>query len=375
MAEFNLRMQKYHEGSVLGLRLYMFTFWMSYQNRRFFESYLPAFRKLKDKKKFHIIAFELLKLTLIWKCLPYHYFRYGLYQKKFSFKKILDFLPETIFYYQILPKINKQMFLLDDKSIFEDFLKGQGILYPKTILKIIKGTTFDNNSHIINSESNLKKVLNNSKSNILFCKPSDCGSGGKDIFILKRSGDHFYDNVGKTFDYEFIKILRSSDWIVQEGVENSHSISKFYKHSTNSFRVLTYFTPGLGSRVMYCILKFGNNKAYTDNAHTGGVYVRVDIKTGELDDIAYDENLHEYKSHPFTGIIFAGHKVNGIKEVIEMAVRLGNKFPNLTFVGWDIALSSKGAMVLEGNSSPGLTIIQRTYGGMKDFIKLTNTVK
>jgi len=371
MAEFNLRMQKYHDGSTLGLRLYMYNFWMSYQNKRFFESYWPAFKRSNDKKNIIKIIFELVKLTLIWKCLPYHYFRYGLYRKKYAFSKVLDYLPETVFYYEILPKINKQMFLLDDKSVFEDMLRGQNISYPKTVLKIVKHTIFDSNSNVIKSNQQVTKELKKVKSKVLFCKPSDCGSGGKDIFALRRFNGKFYDSSNKIFDYKYIQGIKLSDWIIQEGIENSKDISSIYKYSTNSFRVLTYFVPNQGAKVLYCILKFGNNKAITDNAHTGGVYVRVDTKTGFLDEIAYDENLFEYKEHPLTRTTFKGNRIKNIEKVVKTAELLGNKFPMLTFVGWDIALTDNGTVVLEGNSSPGLTIIQRTYNGMSEFIKLT----
>ena len=138
MAEFNLRMQKYHNGTVLGLRLYMWRYWMSYQNRRFWESYWPALRRSKERKTAMSIIFDLLRLIWRWKCLPYHYFRYSLYEKKFFFKDILNYLPETIFFYQILPRINKQMFLLDDKNVFESTIKGHGIRYPRTVFKTAK---------------------------------------------------------------------------------------------------------------------------------------------------------------------------------------------------------------------------------------------
>lgn len=369
MAEFNLRMQRYHDGSILGLRMYMLKFWLSYQIRRSKESYFPAYKRSNNKKSIFVIFAELIKLMLHWKCLPFHYFRYALYDKKYDYKTILDFIPETIFYYDIQPRINKGYFLLDDKSVFEEYLKGQGIAYPKTVLKIKRDVIFDEKSKVIDN-SKAVELINESKSNTIFFKPSSFGSGGHGIFSASRDREIFLDNNGKTIDETYIEALRNTDWIVQEKVENSKSISKIYDYCTNSFRILTYFTPKEGAKVIYCILKFGNNKAITDNAHTGGVYVRVDTETGVLFDTAYDENLHEYKEHPYTKIPFAGEKVEGIKDLVRMAEDLGNKFPDITFVGWDIVLSPEGPVVLEGNSSPGLTIIQRTYTGMKEFYLL-----
>lgn len=370
MAEFNLRMQRYHDGSVLGLRLYMLRFWMSYQNKRFWESYWPAFIRTKEKKSGWHIIIDLLKLTYKWKCLPYHYFRYSLYKKGLAYKDLLRYLPETVFFYQILPQINKQLFLLDDKNAFESMVKGFKIRFPNTIFKIIRKTIYDGEMNTITDPQMFAQVIKKAKSKTLFCKPADCGSGGKGIFTFNRVGNSYSDDQNNELNYSYIKEMSGGEWIIQESVENIQAIKEIYEYSTNSFRVLTYFKPGEGAKVIYSILKFGNNKAVTDNAHTGGVYVKVDPKTGNLDDTAYDEDLNTYKEHPLTKVKFKNKKIPNIDQIVSLAERLGNLFPNLTFVGWDIALTSDGPVVLEGNSSPGLTIIQRTYNGMQEFIEL-----
>lgn len=370
MADFNLKMQEYHDGTARGLRLYMYRYWMSYQNKRFSESYWPAFKRSKNKKRVFNILNDIIRLTVYWRCLPYHYFRYGLYDKKKSSKKLLDYLPETVFYYKILPKINKQMFILDDKNLFEEFIRGQDVKYPRTVLKISKGIIFDENTNIVDADTQLDTVLEKVKVESLFCKPSNWGSGGKGIFSIVRSNTRFYDSLGNEFDIKYLKKLSLTDWIIQEAVQNRADLGRIYRYSVNSFRILTFFTPDHGARAVYCILKFGNKKAVTDNAHTGGIYVRVNMDSGLLDDTAYDEDLFEHKVHPFNGYEFAGTRINDIKEILKTAELLGNKLPNLTFIGWDIALTPEGPVVLEGNSSPGLTIIQRTYDGMKEFINL-----
>jgi glutathione synthase/RimK-type ligase-like ATP-grasp enzyme len=94
-----------------------------------------------------------------------------------------------------------------------------------------------------------------------------------------------------------------------------------------------------------------------------------------LADTAYDENLYSYNAHPLTGVKFKGKKIVDIDKIVSLAEKLGNICPSMTFIGWDIALTPEGPVVLEGNSSPGLTIIQRTYNGMQEFIKLVQTSK
>mgnify|MGYP006910667920 CR=1 FL=1 len=98
-------MKEYHDGTALGLRIYMFHYWTKYQNRRFLESYWPAFTREVNKKNIFSIIIDMIRLTFFWKCVPYHYFRYGLYNKALSYDNILRYLPETVFYYKILGSV------------------------------------------------------------------------------------------------------------------------------------------------------------------------------------------------------------------------------------------------------------------------------
>jgi hypothetical protein len=198
-------------------------------------------------------------------------------------------------------------------------------------------------------------------------KPSDFGSGGKNIHIFrhnKKTG--FLDYKGKILNLEYIRLFFYRNWIIQERINQISALSKIHKNSINTFRVITYYTAGYGAKVLYCMLKAGANNAHTDNAHTGGCYVKINIVTGELSDTAYDEELNEYKEHINTKYLFAGKKINEIREIIIMAEKYGNMFPTIAFVGWDITLTKNGPVLIEGNSSSGLTIIQRTHGGMAD---------
>jgi hypothetical protein len=163
--------------------------------------------------------------------------------------------------------------------------------------------------------------------------------------------------------------LSSEDWIIQEAVSNCSDIASVFNGCTNSFRVLTVIK-GTKISVVYCSLKFGRGVCATDNAHTGGVYVGVNLESGELDSTAYDEDLNEYTEHPTTGIRFQGIKIKNIQELLECAKKCAAAYPDITVAGWDIVLSPTGPIVLEGNSSSGLTIFQRPFQGLQALLRI-----
>ncbi len=371
MGGFNIRMQTFRESvEKIGLKFYMWPYWFRYQNTRFKQSYWPAYLACDDKKSKTQILKELVSLGFHWKCLPYHYFRYGLYKRKFSYDKILDFVPETVVYNRLLPRLNSNYFLLDNKNTFESILANSSIKMPKTLFKIENGMVLDSKQNHISTQKEVDSILKEVKTDIVV-KPADCGSGGAQIMVFSNKAQKFIYN-GKKLDIKGLRALSKKDWIIQESVANSGFLKRIHPSSLNTFRVMTFLHPLKGPEVLYAILKAGNNNAATDNAHTGGIYVGVDINEHKLMNTGFDEDLNEFQLHPHTKVDFGRARIDGFEKVVDAAKRAALIFPTLRFVGWDIALTSNGAIIIEGNSSPGLTIIQRTYGGLKRFYDISN---
>jgi hypothetical protein len=278
-------------------------------------------------------------------------------------RHIWNFLPETTFYYSWLPRVNRDAVLLDDKRLFAFIARGAGIPAPSTLAFSSHGCIYDGEGRPFVDVRELVRTHRELLGNIVV-KPA-LGSGGKNVLFLPE-GEVTKECCEITRASELTELLLSSrhDLIVQAVIAQHPSTARFHPHSLNTLRVMTSIQPGCGAQVICAMLKLGARGAPTDNAHTGGVYVRVELETGRLDDIAYDEELGTHRAHPTTNVVFAGHSVPYIESILEMARRTAAVFSSLTFVGWDIACTPAGPVVLEGNASPGLTIIQRTHSGM-----------
>lgn len=85
----------------------------------------------------------------------------------------------------------------------------------------------------------------------------------------------------------------------------------------------------------------------------------VDIRTGKVLTDAVDQNKKvEYQTHPVTGMAFLGVQLNYWEETIEMlrrAVALASKISN---IGWDVAITGDGPVLVEANTIPGFTTAQ-----------------
>jgi hypothetical protein len=88
----------------------------------------------------------------------------------------------------------------------------------------------------------------------------------------------------------------------------------------------------------------------------------VDLATGELgpaSDLGEDASVGWVDRHPLTGARIAGRRLEGWKEARALALAAHRAFGDRLFVGWDIALTPDGALLIEGNGAPDLDIHQR----------------
>ena len=110
--------------------------WLRYQVKRSRIAYLPAYRRCANRKAPLRCLVEATLLTLRWRCLPFHYLRYGLYRTGYSLGAVFSYLPETVFYYRLLSKLNRDILLLDDKLVCKRILGDAGLPQARLLLSL-----------------------------------------------------------------------------------------------------------------------------------------------------------------------------------------------------------------------------------------------
>lgn len=175
-----------------------------------------------------------------------------------------------------------------------------------------------------------------------FCKMLDltCGHGAE---LLKKedfaSGEEFYDYVvGKGFG------------TLEDVVENHPDVAKLYPCSVNTCRVITMVDSKGEAHCMFCVFKMGNEGRVVDNY---GLHSPVDMETGEILFPCHSGDTVEdklYTEHPYTHVPLVGYKVPLVKEAVEMAKKAALVVPQMRYIGWDIALTPNGPVIIEGNN-------------------------
>lgn len=82
--------------------------------------------------------------------------------------------------------------------------------------------------------------------------------------------------------------------------------------------------------------------------------VRIDEKTGELVTDALDYDNHVIPEHPVTHVPFRGFRLPDWDRVIPLIKQAAATIPELQYIGWDIAFTPDGPVIVEGNANPAI---------------------
>jgi hypothetical protein len=108
-------------------------------------------------------------------------------------------------------------------------------------------------------------------------------------------------------------------------------------------------------------MAIGGNRT-VDNLHAGGIASNVSLDDGTLSrasDLGMNARLGWLDRHPDTNAPVAGRALPMWSETKALAIRAHRVFADRVLVGWDIAMTDDGPVIVEGNSSPDLDILQR----------------
>lgn len=221
----------------------------------------------------------------------------------------------------------------------------------------------------VDDEDAIEKIQS-SGSSCFFAKPVG-GTGGLGAFSFSKNGETYSIENASITKEQLIEKL--SNYIVEPYIIQHPAMAKLYPDSVNSIRLVTVCRKN-SIRVILRNMYVGAGKARVSNLHHGGLQLSIN-KDGELGEygICTQGNRGRYTHHPDTGVKFKGYKIPYWKEVKEIAIRAHQCFPEIYAIGWDIAISEKGPLIIEANRKWGTYHFQYTDGpGRKRMRKYFN---
>ncbi|MEJ5304141.1 MAG: sugar-transfer associated ATP-grasp domain-containing protein [Bacteroidales bacterium] len=337
---------------------------------------IEEYKKAKDKKNKIRIFLEKLYLRLYWGCSPMHYIRYGFYKKdcKLSLSEMREYMPNFFAYFLFMPRYFGGVAEISrNKDLTQVYLKGLKLPYPRVIIKYDNNLFYDNENNLLSQEDAYEKLMN-SGAEKLFIKPSE-GLGGYGIIVFSKTEKGYITRQGTMLDMNFMKTHFSKGrFIVQEGIRQHPQMSKLFPGAVNTLRIVTLVEKDK-PRILFAFLRMGRDEAEVDNASQGGIFCMVDQETGDLAKYAFSDNKEQFEYHPNTKIQFSRTTLPDWESTKKFILSAAIKCKELPFIGWDIAITEEGPVIIEMNEGPGIEVIQDLYGGISKILNVGNPRK
>lgn len=185
--------------------------------------------------------------------------------------------------------------------------------------------------------------------NTIISKPTAeaCGRGVEKINVAD------YSSGEALFDY--LKSINSG--LCEEFVIQHEAVSKLYPLSVNTYRIVTVLTEGV-PHIVYAFIRIGNGGRFVDNINAGGMAAPVNIETGVIEHPAFDKDSIYYETHPYTNCPIKGYQLPCWDKAVETVLKAATVVPEVGYVGWDVAATKDGVVLIEGNPFPGHDILQ-----------------
>lgn len=313
------------------------------------DEFVDIFFKKEDYKK---IYQKMIVFRYIYSLTAKEYFIYNFEDASYSERK--KFLPrmQTKYYYEV---INNSMFrrVLDKKNISYDVFKKY---YKREMVCI---------ANVDDAETLLDFIKRHDK----FIFKGLGGHGGEGVEIIDSS------DTKKLFELYGL-VVKNKPFILEELIKQSPLLGCFHENSVNTIRVVTFQYKGDVS-ILWSFLRTGQGGSAVDNMGSGGFGAFIDVETGKIITDGIDWKGTGVLKHPDSNITFKGYQIPKWDEAVKMAQELAGEMSEMHCVGWDLALTDDGWVLVEGNARPQCVTIQTCYKkGYRDYyIKMYNLVK
>lgn len=148
-----------------------------------------------------------------------------------------------------------------------------------------------------------------------------------------------------------------TDCLLEEYIIQHPALQEFNPHSVNTLRIGTICVNG-HVEIFAAALRMAINEVCVDNIHSGGIVMNVDINNGIVNTSGINGELKRFDINPYSGKKLVGFQVPYWKETKELVKMATVKLSSCSIIGWDVAITLKGPILIEGNNDQGTDACQ-----------------
>lgn len=302
--------------------------------------------------------------------IPYQYFKHQLYDSEFH-GDVKNFIPPELVH-RYRNKINPREHWADvvNKTKFSAIMRAAGLPVVQDLFlvdRVLGIVDLDRNAI---TYSKFIDSLQKDGFEAVFIKPESGGQGKGAHRCEVSSAGLIIDGVVLS-EPVFTESLFSHNtyprYVVQPVIQQHPILQGLNSSSVNTVRIDTLI---LGEVVHHnsAMLRVGRGTSCTDNFHDGGFAVGIDLDSGcvgTFGNQAAGFGKSRVKSHPVSGVLFSSVTVPFWEELKVATKRAALALLPLRSLGWDVAVTSQGPLIVEANQDYGISSLQECAGGLR----------
>lgn len=198
----------------------------------------------------------------------------------------------------------------------------------------------------------------------------DAEAGSRGFCLLYTDGQS-YDIESEDFNRhgtnlkELYQDMKGKNILIEEYIQQHERLNMVFDGCVNTIYIHTVRLPDGHVEVagfLYAGFGCGESR-YVNNdndlmvgIHDDGTLYSFGFlrKNGHYD-------LTKVMRHPDSGVVLDGFRIPYWKEAVRLALNCAEKIPQLVYIKWDIAISDKGPIIIEGNGMPASFSSGQTY--------------
>jgi len=256
---------------------------------------------------------------------------------------------------------------VDDKLLFNRLCRDVEIPTPDILAVLSRGGVANGEVCVLPDFGSLAKLYAREKRLDLILKPRSDSLGTGVRFVSFQSG-RVLDIDGRVIDLQpFADQLhfdmQRDQYLVQPFLRLHPDLAALSSgRALGTLRVLVFSDQGK-FRILYAVMRIpaaGNVHDNFSAGASGNLIAAVDPSTGKLSRAwgrqrgSSSRLLDSFACNPATGAQIEGVQVPMWQQVSEVLSRAAAAFSRLPCLGWDLAVTEQGVLVIEANSNPDL---------------------
>lgn len=188
-------------------------------------------------------------------------------------------------------------------------------------------------------------------------------SGKETIFVKQLSnfgglGVQKITLEGQDLRKLYDELVEHQMYLAEETIVQHPQMCQLCQRSVNTIRIVTILSDKGNANLVYALLRIGSGINDVDNVTSGGMYTLLSPE-GRISHPAFcDKTVTYYTVHPVSGQPLIGFQVPYFDEAVDLCRQAALIEPRMRYVGWDVAITPTGPVLVEGNDLPGYDMCQ-----------------